>query len=105
MTPTRAVELLETHILDLEARITRAGEAFQELYSMTLDFAGDDVAPFFTEAYLYKKFGKEQARTILAMLHHVEEPFDLYGGRPMAGRWREYQEREARMKRFEEREG
>lgn len=99
---TRAVELLEAHITDLEARIARATAAFEELYAMTLDFAPDGTPPFFSEAYLYKKFGKEQARTILAMLHHVEEPFDLWHGRPLAGLWCEYQERQERMKRFDQ---
>jgi len=102
---TRTVELLEAHITDLEARIARAKEAFEELYNMTLDFAPDGTPPFFSEAYLYEKFGKEQARTILAMIHHVEEPFDYRHGCSFAGLWREYQERQERMKRFEEREG
>jgi hypothetical protein len=34
--------------------------------------AGDEHRPFFTEAYLYNLLGKEDGRTLLALLHKVE---------------------------------
>lgn len=33
---------------------------------------GDEKQPFFSEAYLYPLFGKDDARTILALLHAVQ---------------------------------
>jgi len=43
---------------------------------------GDDEAPFFSEAFLYPLMGKEDARTILAMLDNVVraagiDPYDI----------------------------
>jgi hypothetical protein len=32
---------------------------------------GDENSPFFSEAYLYSLIGKEDARTVLAMLHRL----------------------------------
>lgn len=45
-----------------------AVDQLKKLYSFTLE--GEDV-PFFSEDFLYKKLGKDNARTVLAQLSHV----------------------------------
>ncbi len=40
---------------------------------------GDSEQPFFCEAYLYPLMGKEDARTILALLHHVAKAVGYTG--------------------------
>jgi hypothetical protein len=43
------------------------GKAFQE---------GDDKQPFFSEAYLYNLLGKEDARTLLALMRRLCKAFE-----------------------------
>lgn len=92
MTRERTLEMLEARVEELEDTEKRVKAAIKELYKVVLYDAppldktdamyeeGDENAPFFTEAYLYNLLGKEEARTVLAMLHKVEEPLNLRDG-------------------------
>lgn len=108
---TRTLELAEEHIKDLEARIEHAKSAILRMYEKTLegshldkdsDFYTEDSEemPFFSESYLYCLLDKEDARTVLAMLHRVEEAFDMVDGDPYPGTWRQVQEREQGILQF-----
>ncbi len=40
---------------------------------------GDETAPFFTESYLYNLMGKEDGRTVLALVHNLLKAMGLDG--------------------------
>lgn len=79
--PNRATKLLEQENVALHAQLKQARMALAKLYRFSLECGfprgvklvypatkEDAEAPFFSEAYLYPLFGKEDARTVLAFL-------------------------------------
>ena len=92
MTKAESIRLLEGRIARLEAEREEVVAAIEALYEFTIEAPprftkaygyerGDESAPFFSEAFLYVLLGKEEARTVLAKLHHVEAPLGLRDGR------------------------
>ncbi len=77
-------EMFEQRIEEQEEQIHQMKVEFKNLFEMHLDEdhldhdgemyeEGDENAPFFSESYLYNLLGKEDARTVLAYLHIIEQ--------------------------------
>lgn len=95
-TLAQRVEIAEENIDELKKhakkQVEGVREGFRQLYEKTLDDdhldhksevyeEGDEDAPFFSEAYLYNLLGKEDARSVLAWLHQIEECVGYRDGR------------------------
>lgn len=110
MGKTRSVEIVQERIVEIEDQIKHAKAGLKQLYAFTLEDAhldpdsdmyepGDEEAPFFSEAYLYNLLGKEDARTVLAYLHRVEEWLGMYDGQDAPWALEEARKREERTRR------
>ena len=61
---TKAMEELEQFKTECTPEFFKQHQGYEE---------GDENAPFFTEAFLYILLGKEDARTLLALMHSLHQ--------------------------------
>ena len=73
-TPQEAYEHLKK--FELECRVDK--ERFPEFFNPAMGYQeGDEKFPFFSEGLLYVLFGKEDARTILALIDNLARAADV----------------------------